>query len=184
MVRWTRVKWTEAQQVTEQLDWPADAGAAAHPEAYFETLRRDGRLHDAACFLAQALPRHEAVAWAARAVRDLGASARPGEAEALKAALLWVQDPSETRRRAAWSASEQAPDDSPERFAALAAFFSGGSIAPPDCAPVPAPRDTAARFAAAAVTLAAVRSGDPDGGLARALDAGDSLAASGVQGPG
>jgi hypothetical protein len=184
MVRWTRVKWTEAQQVTEQLDWPADDGASAQPEAYFEQLRTKGRLHDAACFLAQALPRHEAVAWAARAVRDLGPSPAAGEAEALKAALLWVQDPSETRRRAAWTASEQASDDSPERFAALAAFFSGGSIAPAECAPVPAPRDTAARFAAAAVVLAAVRSGDQDGGLARALDAGEGLAASGVQAAG
>lgn len=184
MVRWTRVKWTEAQQVTEQLDWPAEDAASAQPEAYFESLRAAGRLQDAASFLAQALPRHEAVAWAARSVRDLGAGDKAGEADALKAALLWVQDPSESRRRAAWNASEQAPDDSPERFAALAAFFSGGSIAPEDCAPVPAPRDTAARFAAAAVLLAAVRSGDQVAGLGRALDAGDSLAASGVQGPG
>jgi hypothetical protein len=184
MVRWTRVKWTEAHQVTEQLDWPLEDAASAHPETYFESLRGSGRLHDAACFLAQALPRHEAVAWAARVVRDLKPGGEPGAADALKAALLWVQDPSETRRRAAWNASELAPDDSPERFAALAAFFSGGSIAPPDCAPVPAPRDTAARFAAAAVLLAAIRSGDQEVGLGRALDAGDSLAASGVQGPG
>ena len=185
MDNWTRVKWTEAGQIAELLDWKEDLGERARtsPQVFFETLKVDGRLHDAAFFLGQALPRHETVAWAARLVRDLNqkmpAPKRP-DADALKAALLWVQDPSEQRRRAAYDAAQTAAGDSAERMAALAAFFSGGSIAPPDCPPVPAPNQAAGRFAAAAVVLAAIASGDQAGALTQALAAGEVIAAKGL----
>ena len=70
---------------------------------------------------------------------------------------------------------------SPERMAALAAFFSGGSIAPPDLQPVHAPRETTNRFAAAAVLVAAARSADMNGALAKALDAGAVIATRGLE---
>ena len=176
---WAQVQWTEAGQITARLGWEvSDADAAASPETYFARLRGAGRLHDAAFFLGQALPRFEAVAWAARAVRDLGAQARlPGpDADALKAALLWVQDPSEPRRRAAWDAAALAGGQAPERLTALAVFFSGGSIAPADCNPVPAPKEAAGRFGAGAVVLAALRRGASANGLDAALDAGVAVA--------
>lgn len=184
MKTWSRVKWTEAAQIAERLEWKQDLGAAAagSPENFFSGLRREGRLHEAAFFLGQALPRFETVAWAARAVRDLtGLAPPPGpDADALKAALLWVQDPSEGRRRAAWDAAGLAEDQAPERLAALAAFFSGGSIAPADCPPVPAPQEAAGRFAAGAVLVAAIRTPDFDAAINAALDAGDAIAAHGV----
>lgn len=182
---WTRVKWTEAGQITDLLKWaPApDETARMAPQAFCARLREAGRLADAVSFLGQALPRFETVGWGARAVRDL----RPGgrlegpEGEALKAALLWLQDPSEPRRRAAWEAAQGARDDAPERLAALAAFFSGGSITPPDCPPVPAPKEAAGRFAAGAVLMAALKSDDPTGALAAALDAGEAIASRGLE---
>lgn len=185
MTNWTRVKWSEAGQIAELLGWEEDLGedARATPAAFFDRLRQAGRLADAAFFLGQALPRFETVAWGARAVRDLRGDGlgRGPEADALKSALLWVQDPSESRRRVAFEAAQKARDNSPERLAALAAFFSGGSMAPDDCPPVPAPKAAAGRFAAGAVVLAAGRTDDQARALAQALDVGAAIAAFGLQ---
>lgn len=177
---WTRVKWTEAGQITAVLGWPPTAGDPAPgqpPRSYFDALRSGGRLGDAVEFLTQALPRWEAVAWAARAVRDAGAPTDSSEAAALKAALLWVQDPTEGRRRAAQDAAEAADPGSPARMAAMAAFYSGGSIAPSDAEVLPAPRDAAGRCAAGAILMAAALSDDMDEALDASLRLGAAIAA-------
>ena len=184
MSDWGRVKWSEARQVCAILDWPEEQAAApldGAPSAFYAALRAAGREADAANFLGQALPRLEAVAWAARSVRDLQGAARKGpEAAALKAALLWIQDPTESRRRAAYDAAAAADAASAEALAALAVFYSGGSVAPPDCPPLPAPRDAAGRFAAGAVLVAAARAPDMAAALGKCLDAGEALASEGL----
>jgi hypothetical protein len=187
MADWPRVKWSEAAQVLELLgDGAADfpKAGAEPPAAYFEQLRGADRLGDAARFLGHALPRLEAVAWAARTVRDLpppdGKADRADEL-ALRAALFWVGDPIENRRYAAYNAAMACHVGSPERLAALAAFFSGGSIAPPELQPVHAPRESSNRFASGAVLLAAARSPDMNGALAKALDAGVIIASKGLE---
>lgn len=183
MTDWARVRWSEARQVLALLDRPAtdDPDPQLRPAAYFERLVQDGKLQDAAAFLGQALPRLEAVAWAARSVNELPNEKRPPqESAALKAALLWVQDPTEARRRTAYDAAEACDPASPERLAGLAAFFSGGSITPADCPPLPAPKDAAGRFAAGAVLSAAARQSDHHGALRRCLERGAALARSGL----
>jgi hypothetical protein len=186
MADWTRVKWTEAGQVTEQLDWPADTDAAARtpPETYFQDLRSAARLNDAVFFLGMALPRRETVAWAARSVRDLveGLDRPRADTDALKAALLWVQDPSDQRRRAAFDAAQTADTSSAERLAAMAVFLSGGSLAPDNVPPVPAASDVAGRVGAGAILVAAGRTKDRVGAINRALDAGDEIARWGLDG--
>jgi hypothetical protein len=191
MTEWSRVKWSQAQQVLSVLGHEGEPGddVGAPPKAYFDSLVEAGRLHEAVQFLAQALPRHEAVAWAARSVNSLKdqagppASARVVEnADALKAALLWVQDPSEPRRRKAFAAAELCGDNSGERLAAMAVFFSGGSIAPPDCQPVVAPRDAAGRFAAGAILVAAGGGAQGSSALRACLVEGAALATHGLRG--
>jgi hypothetical protein len=182
---WARVKWSRADQAVDAdfLEEAAAAGgptAASAPRAYFAALRAAGQNELAARFLGQALPRLEAVAWAARAVRDLAAPGPGVDADALKAALLWVQDPSETRRRAAAAAAERCDPAAAARMAALAAFYAGGSVAPPDCDPLPAPRDAAGRFAAGAVMLACAGQDDMDAALQNCLAAGEQLADAGL----
>lgn len=187
MADWRRVKWSEARQVLDILgsaDAAAESEAAKPPALYFHYLREAGRNLDAVKFLGQALPRLEAVGWAARMVRDLepeGLDRNRPEAKALRAALLWLADPTEGRRRAAFDASEACDTSSPEALAAKAAFFSGGSIAPADATPLPAPRDAAGRFASGAVMLAAARRKDMAEALNRALDAGAKIAALGLE---
>jgi hypothetical protein len=124
-----------------------------------------------------ALPRYEAIVWAARAVREL-APVEPNtpEGEALKAVLLWLQDPSDSRRRTAFDVAQRAAEGSPQRLCALAVFFSGGSMAPETLQPVPPPKDVAGKFAAGAVLAAAKASGRFGDGLAGAFRIADDLA--------
>lgn len=181
---WAKVKWTEAGQVAQMVDDEADLGEDARlvPSEYFAKLRAEERLNDAIFFLAQALPRFETVVWAARAVRDLAdAPPRPGgDADALRATLLWVQDPSDARRRAAFEASNRARSTSAERLVAVAAFFSGGSVTSPEAPAVQPPREAAGRLAAGAVLIAANAAKDRAAALNQALDAGVALAEGGV----
>ncbi len=183
-MEWQRVKWSEAGQILALLQSKERPEAAKLlPEAYFAQLVHDRRLDEAVKFLALALPRLETVAWAARVVRevDTGHDAETPEGNALKATLLWLQDPVESRRRAAYDAAQAANPASAEAMAAMAAFYSGGSIAPPDCDPQPAPHDVAGRFAAVAILLAAAACENAEAVLETALHNGDVLAREGLK---
>ncbi len=181
MGRWTKVRWTEAGQITELLGWHNVQAPEANsaPDAFFAGLREAGRLQDAAYFLGQSLPRYEVVVWATQVVREL-AKGDDRDSAALGAALDWVADPSETRRRVAYQAAAEAAPESPGRIAALAAFFSGGSISPEGQPAVPASRMSAGRLGAAAVVLAAIKSPDMKSALGWALDRGEKIAIEGA----
>lgn len=113
---------------------------------------------DAVRFLAHGLPKREAVWWACLAARAaLAADAPPAQIEAVTAAEAWVYKPEEENRRAAMARAEAAGFDNPASWAAVAAFWSGGSLAPPE-APVVPPGDTlTAGAVAGAVLLGAVQ---------------------------
>jgi hypothetical protein len=180
MTGWPIVRWTEAGQLAPSLGLkrlPADEAALA-PADYIALLRRTGRRSQAVHALAAALPRFDAVAWAVGAVRDLAEAEAPDEERAatLRTALLWLQDPSDARRRAARAAADALDDGSAEYLAAMAVFYSGGSIAPEGAEPIPVAKDAAGRFAAAAVMMAATRAADMSGALDRALDWGERVA--------
>lgn len=141
-------------------------------EQLLDALTAAGLLEDAVKLLARALPRREAVWWAARSAADAPRppadgppSAEAGrqheaavaaEAAARAAAEAWCADPADARRRAAHPAAEPVAD-TPSGLAALAAFLAEGSLAPADCPPVPPPPDSCPGLVAAAVLLAAVR---------------------------
>ena len=65
-------------------------------------------------------------------------------------------DPKDEKRRAAFPAAEAAGIGTPAGCAAAAAYFSGGSLAPPDLPVVPPRRHVTGGLVAAALTLAAV----------------------------
>ena len=90
----------------------------------------------------------------------------------------------EPRRRAAFEAAKLASPTSAERLAAMAVFLSGGSMAPDNLQPVPAPSDVAGRIGAGAILVAAAARGkDRVGAINRALDEGDTIARWGLNGP-
>lgn len=182
---WNQVRWTEAHQVAslmgvDEAELPAPGTA---PEHHFRDLRADGDLTGAVMFLGHALPRLEALAWAARVVEEeaVGRELKNADRQALDHALRWLGDPSDHSRRAAMDAADAAGDRSPERLLALGVFFSGGSISGPDLPPVPPEPHIAGRLAAGAVAMAAIRAATRDAVLDRALDLGQRIADDGMK---
>lgn len=157
---------------------PPPAGVS--PRDYFVERRRAGDLEFASAFLAHALGRFEAVAWAARFLDERADGLPPLDRQALDHALRWLGEPTEAHRVAAGDAADAAGARSAERLLAAAAFMSGGSIAPPDLPPVhPAP-ELCGRLAGAAVAIAAHRDTDRAAAFGRALDLGEAVASGGV----
>lgn len=174
-VEWPTTIWSEARQVTGLNGWPTMAGDDAPPAVFFAALRAAGRDAEAAMFLAQALPRFGAVAWAMSVVEGADTPS-PEPVAALKAVRTWLSNPSEANRRRA--GEDAGPTDPPSAatLCALAVFHVGGSIAPAEQPAVAPPRGATGRFAGAAVITATALAQDPDDVLRRALDEGDSIA--------
>jgi hypothetical protein len=136
------------------------------PAQYLAALAEQGRLPDAVQFLAVALPKREAVGWAWQCAREgYGASPEPKLAAALEAARKWAADPSEDNRRKAKTAADAAGYGAPAGLTAAAAFWSGGSLGPPDQKPIPPDDKLTAKGVGGAVLLAGLL-----GGAAKAMD--------------
>jgi hypothetical protein len=122
-----------------------------------EPLIAAAEFPDAIRLVAQNLPKRQAVWWACLCARKVaGASPADETLAALDAAETWVIDPSEENRRAALPAAEAVGYGTAAGCAAAAAFWSGGSLAPPNVPPVPPGEHLTAHGAASAVMLAAV----------------------------
>ena len=183
MTDWANVRWTEAAQImrlTGKLVGDDDPDPIL-PEVHFGELVASEMLSDAVTFLAVALPRFESVTWAARLLE-----ARPGKPKlsgdrmALAAVLDWLDDPTDTKRRAANAAADKAAQNSPEQLLALATFMSGGSIAPEDINPILPPPEICGKLASAAILAHAFDMPEPQLVLSAALEAGSLLARKGA----
>jgi hypothetical protein len=131
----------------------------ASPAQYLNELIAAKNLSEALQFLAFALPAREAVWWACQCSREeLGDPVPQPLQDALEAAENWVRRPTEGNRRAAMTRAQATDLRSPAAWAAVGAFWSGGSLAPENCPEVPPPPDLAGRAIAGAVRLAAVKS--------------------------
>lgn len=131
----------------------------APPEQFVAALLVAGLTPDAVRFLSQALPKREGVWWACLAARAAAevSPARPIDLEALTAAEAWVFKPTEDNRRAAMDRAQAAEFSSPGAWAAVGAFWSGGSMAPPGQPAVPPAPHLAGRAISGAVMLAAAQ---------------------------
>lgn len=187
MTGWTGVKLTQARQVQALIDpaspesWADETVSAADA---FHALKAAGEAGDAVDFIAHALPRLEALAWAARVLDDEARERPPvmRDRQALDHVLRFLGDPDDAKRRACMAAGDAAGERAPERLLAMAAFFSGGSISQPELPPVLPPPETAGRLAGTAVRLAAHRSGEPERVLGHALALAERVAEQGLSG--
>ncbi len=126
-----------------------------------QNLISTSALDEAVQFMAFALPKREAVWWACLCARSQVKDSTPASVvAALGAAEGWVYRPTEENRRAAMDRAHAIPIDSPSAWAAIAAFWSGGSLGPPNQPAVPPAPHLSGVAVAGAVTLAAVQS-DP-----------------------
>jgi hypothetical protein len=112
---------------------------------------------DAVRFIAHSLPKREAVWWGwVCARRSAGDNPPPKIKGALDATERWIAQPTEDNRRLAMAAAQKAELSTAAGCAGLAAFFSGGSLGPPEAPPVPPGEFLTAKAVAGAVIFAAV----------------------------
>jgi uncharacterized protein DUF6931 len=134
------------------------AGAKDAIEA-LDRLERAELLIEATRLIAHALPAREAIWWACACSRYTAASGSDPAAEAKmrEAAEEWVRKPTDEHRRAAMKQAEAMGFGSPEAWAAVGAFWSGDSMAPPEAPKVPPQPHFTGLAVAGSVALAAAR---------------------------
>jgi hypothetical protein len=131
--------------------------AEMHPRELVESLMEKLLFPDAVRLVAHALPKREAVWWAwVCARRAAGDAPAPPIKAALDATEKWIAQPTDELRRQAMDAAQTAGLGTGAGCAGLAAFFSGGSLAPPDAPPVPPGEYLTAKAVSGAVIFAAV----------------------------
>lgn len=127
------------------------------PEQFLAALLEQAEYVEAVTFMSCALPKREAIWWACLcARRSAEADLSGADKSALNAAVRWIKEPNDEHRRAAMTAAEATGYASPAGLAALGAFFSGGSMSPPDLPPAEPEEHLTARSVCGAVMLAAV----------------------------
>ncbi len=127
------------------------------PRSYLARLLEAELFAEAVRFLAFALPKREGVWWAWVCARKAaGGEPNPPVKAALEATERWIVQPSEEHRRQAMREAQAADFGTAAGCAALAAFLTSGSIAPPDAPVTPPGEFMTAQAVAGAVTLAAV----------------------------
>ena len=152
-------------------------------EAALERLAASGFEAEAARLAAHALRRREAVWWACQcALHTAPLDLPPADRAAREAAEEWVRKQTDELRRRAMAQAQAGSFATPEAWAAVAAFWSGGSMAPPDQPVVPPAAHLTGTAVAGAVALAAVR-GRPErqrARLSRFLDSAREIARGGA----
>lgn len=127
------------------------------PRDFIAALGEKELFVDAVRFLAHALPKRQAVWWAWVCARRAHGEEPPEDIKTtLELTGKWIAEPTEQYRRAAMQHGEAVGFGTPAGSAALAAFLSGDSLAPPDQQAVPPPKYAAAKAIGGAVILAAV----------------------------
>lgn len=128
------------------------------PREFIDLLMAKGLFNDAVRFMAFALPKRESIWWGLCCAQQAYDPQPPPEpaAKALKAADTWLIAPNDDNRRAAMAAAEEAGFGTPAGSAALAAFFSGGSLGPANVQTVAPGETLTPQAVAGAVMLSAV----------------------------
>jgi hypothetical protein len=169
-----------------QLDAEATTalGGCADALEALARLEQAGFLIEATRLVAHAMPAREGVWWACACSRHTAPSGTNPAAETTvrDAAEEWVRRPTDEHRRAAMKQAETTGFGSPEAWAAVAAFWSGDSMAPPEAPKVPPQPHFTGLAVAGAVALAAARGPATrrEARLQRFLAAAKDIASGGV----
>lgn len=125
---------------------------------FLQRLINEKFYHDAIQFLAHGLPKREAIWWAYLCAEqtELSDEADNDILNALNIIKTWIYEPKESTRRLAEKASEKLTFKTAVSWAAIAVFWSGGSITPPDQPAVEPNEFLSAKAVAGSVMLAAV----------------------------
>jgi hypothetical protein len=135
----------------------ADVGDADHGAeslAFVRTLADSRDWQKAISFCAYLLSKRSAVAWGCRSLRRMVAEFSPKDLRALSFAEAWVEQPEEVFRGKALALGNVNDHHAPATWLALAAGWSGGSVYPPECDPVPPEPEKTARAVRVALFMA------------------------------
>lgn len=152
----------DLRSILPRLELPPETAATigacrAVPEALDHLLKSD-LLLEAARLCAHALPPRERVWWATRCALATSTADLPDlDQQARGLAEEWVRRRTDETRRAGMDRAISAGCTSPEAWAAVAAFWSGDSMSPPDQPKVPPAPHLPGTAVAGAVILASVR---------------------------
>lgn len=158
----SKVKAKTAAEICGGLEFEAEESKALlteeiSPEDYLNKLIEAELYPDAVQFLAYALPPRESTGWLCLCARQVQKPDPPqAEKEKLAAAEGWVKDPQDEPRRIAFAAAEDSGPDTPAGCACMAAFFSGGSVAPPDAPEVELEQSPTPKLVAGGIRMCAV----------------------------
>jgi hypothetical protein len=130
------------------------------PQGYLSLLVDGEHIGDAVRFLAFALPVREGVWWACVVAQNSLDGLSEIDRKCLEGAAGWVYEPDEGRRRACMRSAEAAKFEGSAAYAALAAFWSGGSIAPEGMPEAP-PDPSLGPIGVGASVLLSITAGDP-----------------------
>ena len=147
--------FAESPELTEDMETRPAAEESALDFA--QRLLACPAPEEAVTFLAQLFTRRVAVWWGHECLRFM--ARHLGEADLRMMALTaeWVAAPSDANRLRISGAVAASTERSPGVWLAMAAGWSGGSLAPPDSAVVPVPRFLTGRGVNAAVLSALAR---------------------------
>ncbi|PSJ56995.1 DUF6931 family protein [Kumtagia ephedrae] len=156
-----RLRFNTAKELFETFPTASEdmtAEPADRPSLdYLRALVSSPTPEDAITFCAYLLPRRVAVWWGHQCLVNLPEGLATRDRDLLTAAEEWVREPEEERRYAALDAGMASPVKTPGAWIALAAGWSGGSMAPAGMAPVVPPPHLTARAVNAAVLSAVAR---------------------------
>ncbi|MGI9282807.1 MAG: DUF6931 family protein [Endozoicomonas sp.] len=133
------------------------------PAGFIQRLLEDSLYLDCVRFIAHGLPKREAVWWACLATRYT----HTPETESLRQQTLsiteaWVKQPGEDYRLQAYKMAEKAKHKTPDSWAAMAAYWSTGSVNESDSFPVPPPPYLFAHAVTGAICLSAADTSEDD----------------------
>lgn len=159
-----KVTAASAADVCARVELSQDAKAyflpTLSPQGYLSLLVDNQQIGDAVRFMAFLLPVREGIWWSCAVAHSNLAEPNELEARCLELAAAWVFDPTEERRRSCMKAAEAAKFEGAAAYAALAVFWSGGSMAPEGMAEA-LPDPSLAPIGVGASILLSITAGDP-----------------------
>jgi uncharacterized protein DUF6931/type III secretion system (T3SS) inner membrane Yop/YscD-like protein len=164
-------KQPTAKEIAEYLEQGDDVLAVAAtvktgPELV-AALATSGEFAHAVRVQAHLLPKRHCVWWGLLCVEEVcGDGLTLADAAAKGSARTWVEDPSESHRRQCDAAAGKTKLDGPGSWLAMAAVWSGGSLMPPEMAPVAPDERLTGQAVTNGLMIAAV-TGDATKGKAR-----------------
>lgn len=123
-----------AQEICSRADLSAEARPFLlpdlSPQGFLSLLVEAENIGDAVRFLAFALPVREAIWWSYIVAKTNLSAPTELELLCLERAAAWAFAPDDARRRSCMECAESAKFTGAAAYAALAVFWSGGSLAP------------------------------------------------------